>query len=81
VLVLFEEIRFVGVLIGGVGILVEKVGEGVLTEIVVDGSVNVLVTVEELWPIDVVLGGIRMLVDNIVVAVVVKDCVVMLPQF
>jgi len=81
VLVLFEEIIFVSVLVGTVGILVEKVGEGVPAEIVVDGSVYMLVTVEKLWPINVVLGGICRLVDNIVVAVVFKDCAVMLPQF
>lgn len=78
---LFEEIRFVGVLVGGVGMLVEKVGEGVAVEIVVDGSVNMPVTVEELRPVDVVLGGIFMLVGDIFVVDVVKEFVVMLPQF
>ncbi|XDV17688.1 hypothetical protein PO909_023514 [Leuciscus waleckii] len=56
-LVLFEEIRFVCVLVGGVGMIVEKAGEGVLAEIVVEESTSMLVTVEELWTADVVLGG------------------------
>jgi len=64
VFVLFEEIIFVGVLVGTVGILVEMVGEGVPAEIVLDGSVYMLVTDEKLWPINVVLGGICMLAEE-----------------
>ena len=59
--------------------LVEKVGEDLPVEIVVDVSVDIPVTVEELWTTDVVLGGKCMLVDEtVVVAVLSKDVVIFL---
>ncbi len=64
----------------GVGMLAEKVGEGVALEMV-DRSVSMFVTVEELWMVDVVFAGICILADDIVVTAVVEECVVMLPQF
>ncbi|ROL42230.1 hypothetical protein DPX16_7907 [Anabarilius grahami] len=80
-----EEIRLngviVGFVVGGSGMLLENVDEGVLAEIVVNESVDIRVTVEELWTADVVLGDTSMLVDDVVVASVLKDCVVMWPQF
>ena len=80
-LMLVVEIWLADVVVGGVGMLFENIFEGVLAEIVVDESVSMLVTVDELWTADVVLGGRCMLVGDIVVAAVLKDCVVMLPQF
>ncbi len=64
----------------GIGVLAEKVGEGVALEMV-DRSVNMFVTVEELWMVDVELGGTCTLADDIVVTAVVEECVEMLPQF
>jgi len=77
-LVFVEEIRLNDVIVGCVSVLVEKVGNGVPAKIVVDGFVDILVTAGELCTVDVVVGGIFMLVDDILVAAVDKDCVVML---
>jgi len=77
-LVFVEEIGCNDVVVSGVCMLPEKVGEVVPEEIVVDGFVDMLVTMEELCTVDVIVGAISRLVDDILVAVVLKDCVVML---
>ncbi len=56
----------------GVGMLAEKVGEGVALEMV-DRSVNIFVTLEEVWTVDVELGGTCTLADDIVVTAVVEE--------
>jgi len=76
-ILLVEEMRLNGT-VGCAGILVEKVGEGVAAEIVVDVFVDMLVTVGELCSVEFVVGVVRMLVDDTIVAFVDKDCVVML---
>jgi len=79
VLMLVVEIWCVDVVVSGVGMLFKKV-EGVVGEIVVNESVDIPLMVERLWTADV-FGDTRMLVDDVVVAAVLKDCVVRFPQF
>ncbi len=64
--------------VDGVGMLVETVGKALPVDIVLDGPVDRLVMVEELYTLEVVVSGIRIFVDDLLVSVVVIDCVVML---
>ncbi|RXN23777.1 hypothetical protein ROHU_022605 [Labeo rohita] len=73
-----EEIRLVDGTVDAVVMVVENIGEGVAVEIDVDKSIVMLVMVLELSVVEVVVGDICMLVDDIMVAVVVRDCVFML---
>jgi len=79
-LVLVEEIGCNDVVVGGVCMLADKVDEIAPEEIVVDGFVDMLVTMEELYTVDVIVGAKSELVDDILVAVVLNDCVVMLVE-
>ncbi|KAL1270517.1 hypothetical protein QQF64_029533 [Cirrhinus molitorella] len=72
-----EEIRLVDAIVDAVVLVAEKTG-GVEVEIDVDESIDMLVMVEELCVVEVVVGDICMVVDDILVAVVVRDCVFML---
>ncbi|KAL1270516.1 hypothetical protein QQF64_029532 [Cirrhinus molitorella] len=76
-LLLVEDIMVVDEVVDAVDVLVEIVGKAVPVECVVDGPVGMLVTMEELCTFDVEVSGICTVVDDIFVAVVVKDCVVM----
>lgn len=63
---------------GDLGMLDEN-AKGVPIEVVVDGSVDMLFTVDKLGTADIVLKGTSRVVDNTVGAVLIV-CVVMLPQ-
>jgi len=79
VLMLVVEIWRVDVIVIGVGMLFEKV-DGLLEEIVVNESVDIPLMVERLWTADVFCDTC-LLVDDVIVAAVLKDCVVRFPQF
>lgn len=75
-----NELFLVDLIVGCVGMLFETVGDGVPAEIVEESFVMFL-TAEKLWTADVILGDRYLLVVDIVLAAVLKDCVMLLPQF